>query len=189
MKEGYRISNNIWLLFWCDLICFVSVILYKMAAISQTKFSDAFSLTKHFLFWLKFHWRLFLRVQSSVNYYLNQCWPDSLTYICGTRWDELTHCSDDIMGAIASQITSLTIVYLIVNSGTDQRKHQSSASLAFVRGIHQRPVNSPHKWPVTRKRFHLMTKSCEGFTYILRGWSINIMRIVRWLWCNPKGCG
>ena len=35
--------------------------------------------------------------------------------------------------------------------GADQRKHQSSASLAFVRGIHRRPVNSPHKWPVTRK--------------------------------------
>ena len=35
----------------------------------------------------------------------------------------------------------------------DQRKHQSSASLAFVWGIHRRPVNSPHKWPVTRKMF------------------------------------
>ena len=41
------------------------------------------------------------------------------------------------MGAMASQITSLTIVYSIVYSGTDQRKHQSSASLAFVRGIHR----------------------------------------------------
>ena len=55
------------------------------------------------------------------------------------------------MGAIASQITSLTIVYSTVYSGADQRKHQRYASLAFVRGIHQRPVNSPHKWPVTRK--------------------------------------
>ena len=35
----------------------------------------------------------------------------------------------------------------------DQRKHQRSASLAFVRGIHRGPVNSPHKWPVTRKMF------------------------------------
>ena len=33
------------------------------------------------------------------------------------------------------------------------KKNQSSASLAFVRGIHRRPVNSPHKWPVTRKMF------------------------------------
>ena len=51
------------------------------------------------------------------------------------------------MGAIASQITSLTIVYSIVYSDAGQRK-QSSASLAFVS-----PVNSPHKWPVTRKMF------------------------------------
>ena len=55
------------------------------------------------------------------------------------------------MGAIASQITSLTIVYSTVYSDADQRKHQSSASLAFVRGIHREPVNSPHKWSVTRE--------------------------------------
>ena len=54
---------------------------------------------------------------------------------------------------IASQITSLTIVYSTVYSGVDQGKHQSSASLAFVWGIHRWPVNSPHKWPVTRKMF------------------------------------
>ena len=64
----------------------------------------------------------------------------------------LNHYNDVIMGAIASQITSLTIVYSTVYSDADQRKHQSSASLAFVRGIH-RAVNSPHKWPVTRKMF------------------------------------
>ena len=63
------------------------------------------------------------------------------------------HYSDVIMGTIASQITSLTIVYSNVYSGADQRKHQSSASLAFVLGIHQWPVNSTHKWPVTRKMF------------------------------------
>ena len=58
-------------------------------------------------------------------------------------------------GAMASQITSLTIVYSIVYSGADQRKHQSSASPAFVRGNHRGPVNSPHKWPVTRNMFPL----------------------------------
>ena len=57
------------------------------------------------------------------------------------------------MGTIASQITSLTIVYSIVYSDADQRKHQSSASMAFMREIHRGPVNSPHKWPVTRKMF------------------------------------
>ena len=63
------------------------------------------------------------------------------------------HYSDDIMGSITSQITSLTIVYSSVYSGADQRKHQSSTSLAFVRGIHRRAVNSPHKGTVTRKMF------------------------------------
>ena len=57
------------------------------------------------------------------------------------------------MVAMASQITSLTIVYSTVHSGADLRRHQSSASLAFVRGIHRWPVNSPHKGPVTRKIF------------------------------------
>ena len=47
------------------------------------------------------------------------------------------HYSDVIMGAMASLITSLTIVYSTVNSGADQRKHESSASLALVRGIHR----------------------------------------------------
>ena len=55
------------------------------------------------------------------------------------------------MGGMASQITSLTIVYSTVYSGADQRKHQSSASLAFVCGIRRLSVNSPHKWPVTQK--------------------------------------
>ena len=57
------------------------------------------------------------------------------------------------MSANASQITSLTIVYSAVYSVTDQIKQQSSASLAFVRGIHQWPMNSPHQGPVTRKMF------------------------------------
>ena len=65
------------------------------------------------------------------------------------------HYSDVIMGAMASQITSLAIVYSTVYSDADQTKHQSSASLAFVRGIHRWPVNSPHKEPVARKIFPL----------------------------------
>ena len=72
----------------------------KMADISQTIFSDALSWMEFFVFWLKFHWSLFLRVQLKTNqhwfrwwlgaeqvtsHYLNQCWCDSLTHICGTR--------------------------------------------------------------------------------------------------------
>ena len=64
-----------------------------------------------------------------------------------------THYSDAIMTTIASQITSLTFVYSIVYSGADQSKHQSPASLVFVWEIHRGTVNTPHKWPVTRKMF------------------------------------
>ena len=76
-----------------------------------------------------------------------------------TTWDisrNVKLAYDDVtMSLMASQITSLTIVDSTVYSGADQRKHQSSASLAFVRGIHRGPVNSPHKWPATRKMFPL----------------------------------
>ena len=68
-----------------------------------------------------------------------------------TGWssqDVVLHYSDVIMSVMASQITSLMIVY-----STFYWKHQSSASLALVWGIHQWPVNSPHKGPVTRKMY------------------------------------
>ena len=84
----------------------------------------------------------------------------STTQSCILWWDILYnqllksyHYNDVIVGAKASQITSLTIVYSTVYSDADERKHQSSASLAFVWGIHLWPVNSPHKWPVTRNMF------------------------------------
>ena len=70
-----------------------------------------------------------------------------------TRTVHETHYNDVIMGVMASQITSLTIVFSTVYLDTDQRKQQSSTSLAYVRGNHRRPANSPHKWPVTRKMF------------------------------------
>ena len=61
--------------------------------------------------------------------------------------------NDVILSAMASQITSFSVVYSAVCSGVDQRKHRSSASLVSVRGIHRWPVNPPHKGPVTRKFF------------------------------------
>ena len=66
---------------------------------------------------------------------------------------EPKHCSDVIMGMMASQITRTWIVYSSVCSGSDHRKHQSSVSLVFVKGIHRWPVYSPHKRPVTQKIF------------------------------------
>ena len=64
---------------------------------------------------------------------------------------EIWHYSAVIMGAMASQITGVSSVYSTAYSGVDQRKHQSSSSLAFVRVIHRWPVNSRHKGPVTRR--------------------------------------
>ena len=65
-----------------------------------------------------------------------------------------THYSDVIISAMAYQITGVLILCLTVCSGADQRKHQSSASLAFVRGIHRSPVDSPYKkGPVTPNMF------------------------------------
>ena len=99
-------------------------------------------------------------------------------------WD---HYDDIIMGVIASQITSLAIVYSAVYSDADQRKHQSSASLAFVRGIHQGPVNSPHKWPVAQKMFPfdgvIMSPRIQGpvATYRLTSIAIPFIKITLYL--------
>ena len=61
------------------------------------------------------------------------------------------------MNVMASQITSVSIVRSTICSNADQRNHQSSTSLAYVRGIHWWTVDSLHKGPVTWKMFHLMT--------------------------------
>ena len=77
-----------------------------------------------------------------------RCWaPEKI----GNGVWPIYHFSDVIMSALASQITGVSIIYSTVYSGADQIKHQNSASLAFVGGIHQWPVNSPHKGRVTQK--------------------------------------
>ena len=82
----------------------------------------------------------------------------------------MMHYNDVIMRTMASQINSLTIVYSTVYSDADQRKHRSSASLAFVRGLHRSPVNSPHKGPVMRKFFpfhDVVMRTCVHLTPVL----------------------
>ena len=64
-----------------------------------------------------------------------------------------------IMSAMASQVTSLTIVYSTVYSDADQRKYQNSASLAFVRGIHRYRWIPRTKGQQRGKCFHLITSS------------------------------
>ena len=108
---------------------------------------------------------------AAPKYYLNQCWP----VINGILWHLHEH-GDGLIKLICHMCSWITlskllpslrwrhnerdcvwnhqpytIVYSTVYSDADQRKHQSSASLAFVWGIHRGPVNSPHKGPVTRK--------------------------------------
>ena len=114
------------------------------------------------------------------------------------------HYSDVMMSAIASQIDAVSSVYLTVCSVANQRKYQSSTSLACVRGIHRWPVNFPYKGPVTRKIFHLMTSSCDCywaivFRYIPKNftwlpcpvWNHLKNRVNHFdmtpmtLWCNP----
>ena len=120
-------------------------------------------------------------------------------YLCHQQCHTTTvisHYGHVVMRTLSSQITSLTIVYSNVYSGADQRKHQSSASLAFVRGIHRGPVNSPQKLPVTRKMFPFddvimqsletpphqpfHTRNTDPFHLRFYGNLHNI-----WVFCNP----
>ena len=78
------------------------------------------------------------------------------------------HYNEVTMNAMAPKITSLTIVCSTVYSGADQRKHQSSASLAFVCGIHRWPVKSQYRGNVSIWWRHHVT---IGFQYI---WSTSI---------------
>ena len=69
------------------------------------------------------------------------------------------------MSAMVSQITDVPIVCLTVCSGAEQRKHQSSASLAFGRGIPRWPVDSPHKELVTRSLNNVIVNEQQGGRY------------------------
>ena len=82
---------------------------------------------------------------------------------------QLPHYTDVTMTTIASQITSLTVVY----SNADQRKHQSSTSLAFVWGIHRDRWIPRTKGQLRGKCFHLMTSSCHAIFVLRNDWKWN----------------
>ena len=89
------------------------------------------------------------------------------------------HYSDALMSAMASQITGVLIVCSTVCSGAGQRKHQSSASMAFVKGVHRCrwPMDSPHKGPVTQKMlsFDDVIMLCQcSFTWHWGGWGCEV---------------
>ena len=88
----------------------------------------------------------FVQTYNKKDMRIPQSWPFNSPH-------EGKHYSDVIMGIVASQVTSISVVCLTVCSSTDQRKHQSSTSLTFVRGIHHWLVNSPQKGSVMPKMF------------------------------------
>ena len=142
-----------------------------MADISQTIFSDALSWMDFFVFWLKFHWNLFLRVHLKTNqhwfrwwlgaeqvtsHFLNQCWRDSLTHICGTRgrWGinnlTLQWRHNDYDGVLNYQPHGcLPSCLFRCRSKKTSKLHVTGLCVGNSPG----PVNSPHKGPVTRKMF------------------------------------
>ena len=113
---------------------------------------QTFSFKKMHLKMSSAKWRLFCLGLNVLSHW----YYSSQIYISVT---DSRHYNDVIMSTVASLITSLAIVYSTVYSDADQRKHPSSASLAFVRGIHRWPVNFPHYGQQRGKCFHLMTSS------------------------------
>ena len=95
------------------------------------------------------------------------------------------HNNGVIMSAMASQITAVSIVWSSVCWGSDERKHQSCTSLAFVRGINRRPVDILHKGPVTRILFLfedvIMKESCPHYFPL-------VLEIHRWPLGPVKVC-
>ena len=128
------VTDEEYFLFWTYIRNFVQLI-YLMCVARQTVGIIHMKYCTYLFIWIAFE---------MAPIYLKNSWETGkISY----------HYRDVIMATMAPQITSLAIVYSTGYSGADQRKHQSSASLAFVRWIHRGPVNSRHKWPVTRKMF------------------------------------
>ena len=108
---------------------------------------------------LKFHWHHKCHYEKSEHVIVIITWNwNADTDNFGTK---SYHYDAVIMTTISSQITSLTVVYSTVYSDADQRKHQSSASLAFVWGIHRDRWIPRTKGQLRGKCFHLMTSSCH----------------------------
>ena len=96
---------------------------------------------------------------------------------------------DVIMSAMVSQITGVSIVYSTVVLGADQRKHQSSASLAFVWGIHRWPVNSPNRRSLTRKIFPFDDVIMRNIPQTLSSQNTPIPRPAGWAMECPRPAG
>ena len=141
------LSNSCWL----KIICFIIYLITDHRIISNTQ--ETLRVCYGSIYGIKLDLsKMHCLYSSSPKIYT---WFSHCNACCGLIYVYFTriHYNDVIIGVIASQITSLTIVYSIVYSDADQRKHRSSASLVFVWGIQRGRVNSPHKWPVTCRIF------------------------------------
>ena len=129
-------------LVWLHILVMKHIILHQLSLL-MSKWRNVVALNDGLVCWKKY--------QSLVNAcnMIITPWSGICSIQFRNRWCILL-C---VMSVMASQITSVSIVCSAVCPGADQRKHLSSASLAFVRGIHRWPVNSTHKWPVTRETF------------------------------------
>ena len=76
------------------------------------------------------------------------------------------------MSAMAPQITGLMVLFSTVYSDADQRKYQSSASLAFVRGIHRWPVPMTGVW--TAKKASNAEKFPFDDVIMIHSWFMNM---------------
>ena len=105
-----------------------------------------------------------------------------LIYLLRICYDELYY-SDVIMGAMASQITSLTIVYSTVCSGADQRKTSKLRVTGLCEGNSSVTGEFPHKGPVTRKMFSfddvIMESTLEQTTSIVTLGNITVVIVQR----------
>ena len=138
MTDGFSLQSASNAEFWCLLCC------GPVQAVEKTTTNSRISSDEMTFMWCHY-------VSPLVTYWFN---------IIMNYSGSLSKCvyftkyySDVTMSTMASQIFGVSTVCFAVCSDADQRKHQSSASLAFVRGIHRWLVNSPHKGPVTRKMF------------------------------------
>ena len=127
----------------CSLDLYIDGLLQKDITLLLTHWSYIFlSLTHRYL-----HNRRLIRTR------LNKAWY--YTRHIAYRY------IDVMITTMAPQFTSLTVVYSIVYSDAIQRKHQNSALLAFVWGIHQDRWIPRTKGQLRGKCFHLMTSSCH----------------------------
>ena len=136
----------------------------KWQVIAAQLAHNSIPLLLHFLRKQSTIWHLSICYDTIYSYfpYVNRFLPQSTSsgLPCRIQAMMIIHYSDVIMNTMASQITSLTVVYSTVYSDADQIKHQSSASLAFVRGIHRDRWIPHSKGQLRGKCFHLMTSSC-----------------------------